>query len=95
MNRALGQPDIAIDRSHDLGYRNRCRGPRQAVSAAGASCRRDQAGMRQRLQDLCDGGLRQSRLDRYRAGGDLPVGVGGEVSPLIDRRSMCPGQGKT
>ena len=80
MDRALGQPDIAVDRSHDFGYRNRRRGARQAVPPAGTPRRRDQAGVRQCLEDLGDGGLRQSRLRRHRAGSDLSRRIGGQVS---------------
>jgi len=46
--------------------------------SAGSLRGRDQ--LLRALQDLRDGGLRQPGLSRHGAGGDLPVGVSGQVS---------------
>ena len=53
--------------------------PRQAIAAGGAARRGDQPGMRQRLQQLGDGRLRQPGRGRDRRGGGLPLGMGGQM----------------
>ena len=79
MDRALGGPDIAVDRGHHLGDRDRIRPPRQAIAAGGAARRPDQAGMSQRLQDLGDGGARQPGFEGQRRRGQLPIGIGRQM----------------
>ena len=74
MHRALREADIAVDRGDHLGDRDRRCWPRQTIAAGRATRRRNQPGMRQRLQQLGDRRQGQPRRRSDRGGVLLPVG---------------------